>query len=269
MSSFLERFPGFKIHEEIARTKLSVVYRAEDERTNRPAAVKLIDNDHHGRREIEMHRRVAQANPSGPVHVMRLLDTYVDGDYRWIALEYFDSTLESIDSSRLTPLALMSIGVDSAKGLVEMYRADVIDDDVKPGNIAFKAGSGRAAHLDLGCARLAGEVPVGFTQEFAAPEILSRKPSDTSPCYGWARSMEYLAFGGRDPGSHHLLSEAVPWVGRDFARLVNECRQTNQNRRPPVPALYEQMKQLVRSRRRCRRCNAIAFDDGVCVNCGT
>jgi len=268
MSSFLERFPGYQICEVIARTELSVVYRAEDEGTGRPAAVKLVNNDHHGWREIEMHRRVDQANPSGPVHVMRLLDTYQDGDYLWIALEYFDSTLESIDSSRLTPLALMSIAVDSAKGLVEMYRADVIDDDVKPGNIAFKAGSGRAAHLDLGCARLAGEVPVGFTQEFAAPEILSRKPSDTSPCYGWARSIEHLVSGRRDPDSHHLLSDAVPWVGRDFARLVHECRRTNPDRRPPVPALYERMKQIVQGRRRCRRCNAIAFDDGVCVNCG-
>jgi serine/threonine protein kinase len=267
MSSFLERFPGYRIYEEIARTELSVVYRAEDERTGTRAAVKLVNNDHHSQREIEMHNRVAQANPSGPGHVMRLLDTYVDGDYRWIALEYFDSTLERIDSSRLTPLALMSIAVDSAKGLVEMYRADVIDDDVKPGNIAFKAESGRAAHLDLGCARLAGEVPVGYTPEYVAPEIRSHKPSNTSPCYGWARSMEYLVIGGGDPGDRHILSDAVPWVGRDFARLVHECRRKNPDRRPPVPALYERMKQIVQRRRRCRCCNAIAFDDGVCVNC--
>ena len=215
-----------------------------------------------------MLRLVANANPGGPAHVMRLLDTHEVEDNLWLALEFFDSPLDSLDPQQMTSLALMSIAADSAKGNVEMIRAGVIDYDVKPANIAFKKRSGRAAHLDLGCARLFGQKPVGYTPDYVAPEIKRRIPSDTSPCYGWARTMEEIVTGKFGLGPDNILSDYVPWVGREFARLVAQCCHEDPRRRPSVTELYERVKFEVLNKKRCRHCNAVMFRDGRCVNCG-
>ena len=260
--------PGYVLEEEITRTERAIIYRAVDEADGCLVAAKLVQNDVHGKHEIEMLQRVQQANPAGPAHVMRLLDTHEDGDDLWMVLELFNATVSKFDPWKITPLALMSIAADSAKGLVEMARAGVVDDDVKPQNIAIKARSGRVVHIDLGCARRSGQKPRGYTPDYVAPEIEQGIPSDTSPCYGWGRTMEFLAIGKIGLGPNYLLSSYVPWMGREFARLVAQCCEPDPDRRPSIEELYRLVKEIVRERRRCPKCNAIRFANGACPTCG-
>jgi len=268
MNTYFDHIPGYTIGEEIARTIRVIVYKATDDAEGKVVAAKLLRNDKDGHHEIEMLRRIAASNPPRPVHVAELKDTYEDGDNLWLFVEYFDYTLVELRPKEMKPLALMSIALDSSTGLVEMYRAGVIDDDVKPGNIAFKFGSGRAAYIDLGCARLIGHKTVGYTPEYVAPEIRRGHPSDTSSCYGWARTMEEIVTGKFGLGPHDVLSDYVPWVGREFARLVAQCCHHDPNKRPSVVELFERVKYEVQHKQRCPRCNAIKFRDGKCVNCG-
>lgn len=259
---------GYAVQREIARTENAIVFQATHVRTGEPAAAKLLRNDKRGRHEIEMLRRVARYAPSGPAHVVRLLAEHSEDDNLWLIQEYFDSTLESFRPECMTPLLLMSIAIESVKGLVEMDRADVVDDDVKPANIAFKYGSGRVAHIDLGCARLRGEPLVGRTPDFAAPEIECGRTSDTSPCYAWARTIEQVTLGKVGLGPSRILSEYVPWVGRRFSALVARCCRLDPHERPSVVELYRDLKHEVSLRERCRRCKAVKFRDSQCWNCG-
>ena len=268
MLTLNDRLPGYILHEELMRTDRAIVYRGVDDTRDRPVAVKLVQNDGYGKHEITMLRRVQRANPAGPAHVMRLLHTHEDGDDLWLVLELFNATLSQMASRKLTPLALMSIAVDSAKGLVEMQRAGIVDDDVKPENVALKAASGRVAHIDLGCARLRREKPKGYTPDYAAPEIQCGTPSDTSPCYGWGRTIEFLAAGRIGMAPDTLLTSCVPWIAEPFARLVARCCESDPDKRPSVDKLYRTVKQLVQERRRCSCCNAVMFRDGICPNCG-
>jgi serine/threonine protein kinase len=268
MSTGLYELPGYEVGDEIARTDRAIVFEGRDESRDRPVALKLVQNDESGWHEVEMLRLVAKANPEGPVHVMRLLDICEDSHDLWLVLDYFQATLSDLDPQAMTPLALMNIALDTAKGLVEMVRADVIDDDVKPANVAFKAASGRVAHVDLGCARLSGEKPVGSTAGFNAPEIEHGIPSDTSPCYGWGRTVEWLVTGKTGQGPEFLLDRFVPWIGPTFARVVATCVQHDPNDRPEIDALYEYVKEIVHRRRRCCQCNAVRFDDAACPTCG-
>jgi serine/threonine protein kinase len=257
----------YEIEEEIGRTDRAIVYRARDNTHGDPVALKLVQNDHVGKREVEMLKRIQHVNSPGPAHVMRMLNAHEDNRDLWIVLELFSGTLEHLDPACMTPLAFMSIAVDSAKGLVEMERAGVVDDDVKPTNIAFKANSGRAAHLDLGCAHLAGERPVGYTPDFVAPEVEHGVSSPTSPCYGWARSMEYLVTGKSGFGPGDRLDSYVSWMGRETACLIADCCWDDYQRRPSVNEVYRRMKQIVHNRRRCPRCDAVMFHDGMCPKC--
>jgi serine/threonine protein kinase len=191
---------GYTVGPEAARTPAAVVYRGTSNARGKEVILKRVQNDAYARHEIEMHRRVEATHPGGAVHVVRQLGIEVQALDCWLVLEAFSATVHELDHRAMTPLAVMSVAVDAAKGLVEMARAGVVDDDVKPENIAFKATSGWVAHIDLGCARLRRQRPVGYTDEYAAPEIRAGFPSDTSPCYAWGRSMEFLVCGTAELG---------------------------------------------------------------------
>lgn len=253
--------PGFSLESIVAKTDQAILYDGKEMATGMPVIVKLVRNDRFGKNEVAMLSKVEEADPDGPVHVVRLLRTHECGSNLYMALERFDETLDHLDADRMTPLALMSIALGAARGLLEMHRAGVVDDDVKPANIAFKSASGRVAHIDLDCARLTGEEPIGYTKDYAAPEVMARVSSDNSPCYGWGRTMEFLACGETRPEPGVQLNEIVPWIGKAFAKLVERCCRPNFDERPSVPDLYECVKRIVRARVRCPYCNAIAFPD--------
>lgn len=269
MSTGIYELPGYTIGAEIARTERAIVFEGHDESRNRPVALKLVQNEASGWHEVEMLQLVAKANPKGPVHVMRLLDTHEDCHDLWLVLEYFQATLLNLDPQAMTPLALMNIALDTAKGLVEMARADVFDDDVKPANIAFKTATGRVAHLDLGCARRAGERPTGATEGFVAPEVERGVPSATSPCFGWGRTMEWLVTGKTGHGPDYFLHQFIPWMGPSLAHVIASCVQYDPDCRPGIDLLYEDVKRIIHKRIRCNRCNAVGFADASCPNCGT
>lgn len=263
-----ETTPGCIIEYELTRTERAILYVGKDASTGEPVIAKLVRNDCFGQNEVAMLRTVAQASPDGPSHVVRLIKAIEVNGNLCMVLEPFDETLDQLDAGRMTPLALMSIAVGAAKGLAEMYRAGVVDDDVKPGNIAFKRRSGRVAHIDLDCARRTGEKPVGYTREYAAPEVIACQSSDTSPCYGWGRTMEFLACGKIGLGPDYRLDTFVPWVGAAFAELVARCCMPNPRGRPSVPDLCDLAQHLVRTRVRCRYCKAITFPDASsCHQC--
>ena len=259
--------PGYEIDDEIGRTLQAVVFKARDTRRNMPVALKLVQNDDKAFHEVEMLQQVARANPGGPAHVMRLLDTHQDGLDLWLAVEYYSATLDQLDARAMTPFAVMNVALDTVRGMLEMWRVNIVDDDIKPANVAFKSASGRVAHVDLGCARLRGEPSRGCTEVFGAPELKHGVASDTSPCYGWGRTMEFLVTGRAGFGPDYLLSDCVPWVGRRFARLVAACGHHNPNRRPTVEALVQYVSENVELRKRCPRCNAMCFRDGACPTC--
>jgi len=267
MGAKRDDIPGYTVGKEFARTTQAIVYHGADSGTKQPVVLKLVSIDA-GRHEVKMLQTIQDSNPGGPVHVAHLLGSCEDGPDLWMVLESFDETVDRIDPAAMVPLALMHIAVDTAKGLVEMHRAGIVDDDVKPYNMAFKTGSGRVAHIDLGYARRSGDIPIGSTVGWTAPEIKDHQPSETSPCYGWARSMEFLTKGKVGLGPDYRLDMFVPWVGSKFAELIAMCCEPDPDDRPSVPQLYEAVKRLVQAKTRCACSNAVRFHDGACPNCG-
>ncbi len=257
--------PGYELDHEIARTRLAIVYSARHEPSGRRVAMKLVRAGDTS--EVEMLERVRDACRGVPRHVVRFFESHEEDGDLWIALELFRETLDSLKPADMTPLALMSISLDSSFGLAEMERAAVIDDDVKPANLAYK-DSGRVAHIDLGGARLSGQRPHCFTPGFTAPEAVQKVPSDTSPCYGWARTIECLVTGKVGFGPDYALDEIVPWVGRDLSRIVMHCAHPDPNHRPTARELAVAVYRIVKAHKRCRRCGALVFHDAPCKRCG-
>ncbi len=259
---------GYVIDSELTRNRRVVIYTATDTRTQASVVLKRAQYNAEGQHERDMFQQLMAAYPDGPSHVVHLLDSMEDSPDLWLVLERFDHTADELDPERMTPLALMSIALGSAKGLAEMERAGIYDDDVKPNNIAFKTGNGHVAHIDLGYARRAGEPPRGHTPLYAAPEIVAGRSSETSPCYGWARTMEFLSLGRVGLGPDYRLDQFVPWMGKRFAALAAACAHPDPGARPSITELRLAVKESVHRRRRCVRCNAICFPDAACRGCG-
>ena len=268
MSDPAIKVPGYVVERELLRTTQSIIYNAAEASTGEEVIIKQVKNDAQGNHELHMLELVMQASgPYGPKHVGHLLHVHEDDLDLYLVLELFDGLVADLSPDDMTALAVMNIALDAANGLVEMDRAGIVDDDVKPANMAFKKRSGRQVHIDLGYARLAGQKPVGYTDDYGAPEIRAGVASSTSPCYGWGRSIEWLCCGRVGVGPKYRLNEFIPWIGKDFALLIARCVEPQPTRRPSVHELHSRVVDCVKRRRRCERCNTLCFGDGGCPNC--
>lgn len=259
---------GYAITKEISRGANGIVYEAFHPVYGR-VALKQIQHDKLGLHEIEMMLRVMQACNDEPRHVCRIFDAEPNDLDLWIAMEYFDLCLEVFNPALVSPFALIRVGMDSAKGILEMHRAGIINDDIKPDNMGITA-DGRLAHYDLGCARLRNGPSLGYTKDFAAPELLKDKTSDRTDIFSWGKSMEYLASGQTDVNPKRSLSDVVPWIGNQFSELVRDSCQKSPRKRPSQEELVQRMREIRNAHGRCRHCPGeyVIFGDGFCPQCG-
>jgi eukaryotic-like serine/threonine-protein kinase len=177
----------FRLEEVLGAGGMALVYRAVDEHTGAPAAVKLLaDNlaaDESFRRRFQREARLA-ARLSHP-NVVRVLDA---GEYEgrpWLALEYVDGeTLAEVLSrrGRLPPAEVVALGRQLCAGLEHAHQAGLVHRDVKPANVLVRA-DGSATIVDFGIARahdgreLTEHGSVLGTASYVAPELLTGGPS--------------------------------------------------------------------------------------------
>jgi serine/threonine protein kinase len=253
---------------EFARGANGIIYFADHIRLG-PVAVKKVQNDDQGRRESEMLRRVAEANGGCPRHVCRLYESFEDGLDFCMVLERFRAPLDTYCYNKSSPHSLISIGLESAKGILEMDRAGIVDDDVKPANMSITE-SGRLAHIDLGCARPFGQPPLGFTVEYVAPEIEAQIASNTSPIFSWGRCMEFFALGSPGLAPANMLCDRLGWIGRKFSDLIMLCCHPEPGLRPTPGELVAAMREIRNASVRCAHCpeGYYRFADAPCRVCG-
>jgi serine/threonine protein kinase len=261
-------FKKYRNMREIGRGGNGIVHSAVHDRLG-PVILKQVQNDNFGANERDMLRRVADANRPAPRHVCRIYDAFVVKMDLYLVLEPFEAILDKYRWDQASPYSLLNIALETAKGLLEMERAGVIDDDVKPENIGMTA-DGRIAHIDLGAARLSGQPPFGYTEGFVSPEVLDGNPSDTSPAHGWGRSMEFFAVGQHGLAPDTRLVDVHPWLGTAFSALIFECCSGRPEDRPSAAALVDRLRAIRSDTRNCGSCpeGYRRFGDAPCFRCG-
>jgi eukaryotic-like serine/threonine-protein kinase len=176
----------FRLEEVLGAGGMALVYRAVDEHTGRPAAVKLLaDNlaaDEGFRRRFQREARLA-ARLSHP-NVVRVIDA---GEYEgrpWLALEYVEGdTLAEVLArrGRLPPGEVVALGRQLCAGLQHAHDAGLVHRDVKPANVLVRS-DGSVTIVDFGIARahegteLTEHGSVLGTASYVAPELLTGGP---------------------------------------------------------------------------------------------
>ena len=228
----------FRIEERIGSGGFGTVYRAWDDRLQRPVAVKVIDREHGAPRVTREAQAVARLTHR---NIATLYELASDGQRAFLVSELIEGdTLRSLGRrGELTDRLVARIGADSAAALTAAHRAGVVHRDVKPENIMVSARE-EAKLVDFGIARIAGEktltatgAVVGTLAYMAPEQADGLRPGPAADVYSLALTLyECLC------GEHPLLREGPAATARAIGEPIAPLAAV----RPELP---EQMTEAV------------------------
>jgi eukaryotic-like serine/threonine-protein kinase len=234
----------FLIEERIGSGGFGTVYRAWDERLQRPVAVKVIDRDHGAprvTREAQAVARLAHRN------IATLYELASDGERALLVSELIEGETLRVLGRRgeLSDHLVAKVGADAAAALTHAHRAGVVHRDVKPENILVCEGArqrgpfspwGEAKLVDFGIARIAGEksltatgAVVGTLAYMAPEQADGLRPGPTADVYSLALTLyECLC------GEHPLVRENPAATARAIGEPI-----------PPLGAIRPELPQAI------------------------
>lgn len=247
----------YRVTRRLARGGMATVYIAQDERLDRPVALKvmhphLADSDAF----VERFRREARS-AARIVHpgVVSVFDQGVVTGQGFLVMELIDGTnlrqLLRAQGAFTIPQALRYT-TDTLEALRAAHRVGVIHRDIKPENILIPT-DGPAKVTDFGLARAASEVSMSSTGNmlgtvaYIAPEIATTAEADARSDIYSVGIMLYEMLTGQVPwagesplqiASHHVSddvpspSAAQPWIPREIDDLVAALTARDPANRP-------------------------------------
>lgn len=217
----------YRLESRIGSGAMGVVWRAVDERLDRPVAVKQLLLPP-GLNEVETEKARQRAFREGRIaarlqhpHAITVF-TVADHDGRPVlVMEYLPSRslADVLDERGTLPSPdVARIGAQVAGALTAAHAAGVVHRDVKPGNILL-GEDGTAKITDFGISRAAGDITVtstgllAGTPAFLAPEVArGAEPGSASDVFSLGATL-YAAVEGRPPfetpGNEIALLHAV------------------------------------------------------------
>ncbi|MEG0493534.1 MAG: Stk1 family PASTA domain-containing Ser/Thr kinase [Clostridia bacterium] len=206
---FAERY---KLEDFIGQGGMSLVYRAVDIRTGHSVAVKILKSEYNSDKEfLERFQREAQAASLMSHHnIVNLLDVGVEGDYRYLVLEYVSgNTLKDVirQKGRLNANTTIQIAIRILSALQHAHDNGIIHRDIKPQNVLVHS-DGHVKVADFGIARMTnaftiskGDTVVGSVHYSSPEQATGSVVEATSDLYSTGVVM------------YEMLTGRVPFVG--------------------------------------------------------
>ncbi|MEG0742456.1 MAG: Stk1 family PASTA domain-containing Ser/Thr kinase [Clostridia bacterium] len=206
---FAERY---KLEDFIGQGGMSLVYRALDIRTGHSVAVKILKSEYNSDKEfLERFQREAQAASLMSHHnIVNLLDVGVEGDYRYLVLEYVSgNTLKDIirQRGRLNSNTTVQITIRVLSALQHAHDNGIIHRDIKPQNVLVHS-DGHVKVADFGIARMTnaftiskGDTVVGSVHYSSPEQAMGSVVEASSDLYSTGVVM------------YEMLTGRVPFVG--------------------------------------------------------
>ena len=173
----------YKLVDFCGQGGMSLVYRAVDIRTGHSVAIKILKSEYNSDKEfLERFQREAQAASLMSHHnIVNLLDVGVEGEHRYLVLEYVSgSTLKEIIQQKgyLNTNTAIQIAIRILSALQHAHDNGIIHRDIKPQNVLVNS-DGHIKVADFGIARMTnaftiskGDTVVGSVH-YSSPEQAS------------------------------------------------------------------------------------------------
>ena len=184
----------YRLTEQIGMGGMAIVYRAVDLRTGHNVAVKVLRPEYNEDTEfISRFQREAEAASKMTHHnIVNLLDVGMDGDNRYLVMEYVQGkTLKSViqERGKLSPALAGQIAIRILSALEHAHRNGIVHRDIKPQNILVHA-DGHIKVADFGIARIAnsstltkGDNVMGSVHYFSPEQARGGGANATSDIY--------------------------------------------------------------------------------------
>jgi serine/threonine-protein kinase len=230
----------WRLERFVARGSMGAVYQATDLRTATPVAVKVLNPEYLGDREIrERFGREAtissRCDSAFLVKVLNLCtgpDGYVYLVMEWLAGETLAAYLRR--RGRLPLSEAVTLLVQVGRGLAAAHAAGIIHRDVKPGNV-FLAEVGEALPvvpkiLDFGISKILGEgsTLTATATMMGTPHYMPVEQFDSSRDVDQRADLYALGVIG-----YELVAGRRPYDGANAMQILN---QISQSPPPPLPA---------------------------------
>ncbi len=239
----------YRLEDVIGRGGMSTVYRANDRVLQRTVAVKVMsaalaegDPSTIARFEREARAAASLVHPG----IVTVYDTGVDGEQRFIAMEYVDGESLAMIIAREAPLDpdyAARITAEVADALDAAHHAGLVHRDVKPGNVMI-ARTGVVKVLDFGIARVGNAASITRTASllgtaaYMAPEHASGEPVDARSDIYSLGCVLYAMLTGDPPFSGEVPAAVLH---QQISATPRSPREINPRVSPTLDALVLQM----------------------------
>jgi hypothetical protein len=214
----------FRIEQPLGSGGFGTVYRAWDERLERPVAVKVIESADAAPRVMREAQAVARL---GHRNIATLYELAGEQNRAYLVSELIEGeTLRRLGrDGELSDRLVASVGADAAAALAHAHRNGVVHRDVKPENVMVAAG-GAAKLVDFGIARIAGARTLTGTGDvvgtlaYMAPEQADgQRPGPAADVYSLALTL-YECFCGEHPLVRPGAAATARAIGEPIAPLA-------------------------------------------------
>jgi eukaryotic-like serine/threonine-protein kinase len=150
----------YQVAEFIGKGGMALVFRAVDLRTGHDVAVKILRPEFNDDAEFlgRFEREAMAASKMSHHNIVNLLDVGVEGDCRYLVMEYVrGKTLKDVitEKGKLPPAISAQIAIRILSALQHAHSNGIIHRDIKPQNILVHS-EGLIKVADFGIARVAG-----------------------------------------------------------------------------------------------------------------
>jgi hypothetical protein len=245
----------YVLEEQIARGGSADVWRARDEKLDRPVAVKLLHPhlvpDERARMRLAAEGRLV-ASLTHPA-IVEMYDVLVDEESPALVMELIDGESLNVRLARagaLPPRAAAGIGAEVAEALAEAHRHGIVHRDVKPSNVlldreghAHLADFGIAHSLEPHAERLTQTGMVVGTPAYIAPEQLAGTAvGPRTDLFGLGSVLFEMLTGGPPfkamaplplAEAHAAGPPAMPGVDPGLVAITRACLANLPAERPP------------------------------------
>jgi eukaryotic-like serine/threonine-protein kinase len=184
----------YQILDTIGKGGMAIVYRAIDTRTGHSVAIKVLRPEFNQDEEfLNRFQREAEAASKVSHHnIVNLLDVGMDGDSRYLVMEYVQGkTLKEVirQKGKLPYTTAAQIAIRILSALQHTHKNGIIHRDIKPQNILVQS-EGHIKVADFGIARMAnsstltkGESVMGSVHYFSPEQAAGENVAETSDIY--------------------------------------------------------------------------------------
>ena len=212
----------YQIEDVVGIGGMAVVYRARDKLKNQTVAIKVLRPEYE--RDEEFVRRFSReaeaASKVSHENIANLLDVGVDGDVRYIVMEYVDGqTLKDMirERGRIAPDRALRMAIRILAAVAHAHNNGIVHRDIKPQNILVDR-QGIVKVADFGIARLTrrrpdemetDEAALGSVHYFSPEQARGEMADERSDIYSVGVVL------------YEMLTGRVPFDGKTVEEIVH------------------------------------------------